>query len=75
MSKHEELAIISKELMLEQPFYGLFLIGLNKEFGKAVPTAGVSRQNINYKKLTFLNESSICPSTDNLNERRMPLYK
>ena len=49
MSKHEELAIISKELMLEQPFYGLFLIGLNKEFGKAVPTAGVSRQNINYK--------------------------
>lgn len=49
MNKHEELAIISKELMLEQPFYGLFLIGLNKEFGKAVPTAGVSRQNINYK--------------------------
>lgn len=49
MNNHEDLAIISKELMLEQPFYGLFLIGLNKEFGKAVDTAGVSRQNINYK--------------------------
>lgn len=61
MNKHEELAIISKELMLEQPFYGLFLIGLNKEFGKAVPTAGVSRQNINYKLVInpdFWNELS-----------------
>jgi predicted metal-dependent peptidase len=49
MRKDEELAIAGKELMLEQPFYGLFLIGLNKEWNNAIPTAGVSKHNINYK--------------------------
>ena len=49
MRKDEELALAGKELMLEQPFYGLFLIGLNKEWNNAIPTAGVSKHNINYK--------------------------
>lgn len=35
-----------------EPFYGLFLISLNKEFDeKRIPTAGVSRNGINYQLL------------------------
>jgi predicted metal-dependent peptidase len=49
MRKDEELALAGKELMLEHPFYGMFLIGLNKEWNESVPTAGVSKHNINYK--------------------------
>ena len=49
MDKHESLAKASKELMLKEPFYGLFLIGLNKLWEKRVPTAGVSKNNINYQ--------------------------
>lgn len=49
MKKDEELALAGKELMLEQPFYGMFLIGLNKEWNNRIPTAGVSKHNINYK--------------------------
>jgi predicted metal-dependent peptidase len=35
--------------MLEQPFYGLLLLNLQKEFSEKVPTAGVGLQGINYK--------------------------
>ena len=49
MRKDEELALAGKELMLEQPFYGMFLIGLNKEWNESIPTAGVRKHNINYK--------------------------
>lgn len=49
MRKDEELALAGKELMLEHPFYGMFLIGLNKEWNESIPTAGVSKHNINYK--------------------------
>ena len=49
MDKHESLAKTGKELMLKEPFYGLFLIGLNKVWQKRVPTAGVSKNNINYQ--------------------------
>lgn len=49
MDRQDSLAITSKELMLEQPFYGLFLIGLNKDWSKDLPTAGVCKENINYK--------------------------
>ena len=61
MKKDEELAIASKELMLDQPFYGLFLIGLNKEWNESIPTAGVAKHNINYKLVinpTFWSELS-----------------
>jgi len=54
-NKTDELAKASKDLMLKEPFYGLFLIMLNKQWNnKAVPTAGVSRQGINYQ--LYINE-------------------
>ena len=42
----DKLARASKTLILEEPFYGLFLIGLNKVFRKDLPTAGVSPKGI-----------------------------
>lgn len=51
----EELAKASKDLLLGEPFYGLLLIMLNKQWNnQAVPTAGVSRNGINYQ--LYLNE-------------------
>lgn len=35
--------------MLKEPYYGFFLIMLNKLWGKMVPTAGVSKNGINYQ--------------------------
>jgi predicted metal-dependent peptidase len=35
--------------MLEQPFYGILLLNLQKEWSKKVKTAGVGLQGINYK--------------------------
>lgn len=49
MTKDEELSKISKDMMLQEPFYGLFLLMLNKQWSKKVPTAGVSISGINYK--------------------------
>ena len=43
----DSLAKISKTLLLEQPFYGLFLISLNKVWRNDLPTAGVSINGIN----------------------------
>jgi predicted metal-dependent peptidase len=37
----------SKTLMLREPYYGLFLIGLNKTYRDDIPTAGVSKNGIN----------------------------
>lgn len=54
MNKTDELAKASKDLMLQEAFYGLFLIMLNKEWSTKVPTAGVSRKGINYQ--LYLNE-------------------
>ncbi len=45
----QNLTKICKDLMLEQPFYGLLLLNLNKEWTNKVPTAGVGLQGINYK--------------------------
>ena len=36
----------SKTLIFTEPFYGLFLIGLNKTYRKDLPTAGVSKHGI-----------------------------
>ena len=36
----------SKTLMFSEPFYGLFLIGLNKKYRNDIPTAGVSMNGI-----------------------------
>lgn len=40
------LSKTSKKLLFTEPFYGLFLIGLNKEFSGRIPTAGVSKNGI-----------------------------
>jgi predicted metal-dependent peptidase len=42
----DNLAKAGKTLILKEPFYGLFLIGLNKVFRKDLPTAGVSKNGI-----------------------------
>jgi len=42
----DKLARACKSLILREPFYGLFLIGLNKKIRKDVPTAGVSKNGI-----------------------------
>lgn len=45
----DSLARTSKNLMLKEPFYGIFLIMLNKIWDKKrVPTAGVGLNGINY---------------------------
>lgn len=49
MTDNEQLEKIAKSLMLKEPFYGLFLIMLNKVWRKEVSTAGVSRNNINFQ--------------------------
>ena len=49
-NREDSLARTSKELMLREPFYGFLLIMLNKIWdNKAVPTAGVSKNGINYQ--------------------------
>jgi predicted metal-dependent peptidase len=42
-----EVSRTSKTLILEEPFYGLFLVSLNKAYRKDIPTAGVSKHGIN----------------------------
>jgi predicted metal-dependent peptidase len=42
-----QLAKASKNLLLSEPFYGLFLITLNKDWKVEVGTAGVSKNGIN----------------------------
>jgi predicted metal-dependent peptidase len=50
MDKVTSLSKTSKELMLKEPYYGFFLLMLNKVWdGKRVPTAGVSKNGINYQ--------------------------
>jgi predicted metal-dependent peptidase len=46
---HGDIAKHSKTLMFKEPFYGLFLIGLNKEISNAVGTACVAKDGINTK--------------------------
>jgi len=49
MSIYHEVTKFSKNLMLKEPFYGLFLISLNKELTTSIPTACVTPDNINIK--------------------------
>ncbi len=44
---NDNLNKIAKSLMLEEPFYGLFLLTLNKKENTKIPTACVSLQGIN----------------------------
>jgi len=50
MDKAQSLSKTAKELMLKEPYYGFFLLMLNKLWdSKKVPTAGVSKNGINYQ--------------------------
>lgn len=49
INKSEELAKASKDLILKEPFYGIFLLMLNKVWNKNISTACVSRNSINYQ--------------------------
>jgi len=51
---NDKLARISKDLMFKEPFYGLFLIMLNKVWTDKVPTAGVGKNGINFQ--LYINE-------------------
>jgi len=43
---HEQLSRVSKTLIFSEPFYGIFLIGLQKEFSDKCATAGVGKHGI-----------------------------
>ena len=50
MDKVQSLSKTGKDLMLKEPYYGFFLIMLNKLWdSRRVPTAGVSKNGINYQ--------------------------
>jgi len=49
MDKVQSLSKTAKDLMLKEPYYGFFLIMLNKLWSKRIPTAGVSKNGINYQ--------------------------
>lgn len=50
MTREDSLGKASKELMWKEPFYGFFLLMLNKVWdNRKVPTAGVSKNGINYQ--------------------------
>jgi predicted metal-dependent peptidase len=59
----DEVSRASKILIFKEPFYGLYLIGLNKIYSEEIPTAGVSKHNIgvqliiNPKFFTNLSEN------------------
>jgi predicted metal-dependent peptidase len=54
--RSEQLGKASKDLIVREPFYGLFLLMLNKQWNNtAVPTASVARLGINYQ--LYLNEN------------------
>jgi len=68
MNNNESLAKASKELMFKEPFYGFFLIMMNKVWEKRVPTLGVSKNGINFQlsinekfwnSLTLLHQQGI----------------
>jgi len=51
MNREESLSKVCKNIMLKEPFYGLFIISLNKRWEKKVGTAGVAKKGINYELL------------------------
>lgn len=46
MVVQDHVAKAAKTLIFEEPFYGLFLVGLNKVYRNDIPTAGVSKNGI-----------------------------
>lgn len=70
MDKEELLARASKELMLTEPFYGYFLMSLNKLWDNKIPTAAVSKKDISCQLL--INEEFFMNLT---NPKRLGLIK
>ena len=62
MTREDLLGKASKDLMWKEPFFGFFLIMLNKIWTNRVPTAGVSKNGINYQ--LAINENFWCDLTD-----------
>ncbi len=52
--RSDSLARSSKDLMLKEPTYGLFLIQLHKEWTKKVDTSAIGKQGINV--MLYINE-------------------
>lgn len=48
-----DIGKIGKLLMMKEPFYGFFLLNLNKEFSTSLPTAGVGKSGIN--QMLYIN--------------------
>jgi len=48
-NKNDLLSKAGKDLMLKEPYYGIFLIMLNKFWSDRLGTAGVSKMGINYQ--------------------------
>lgn len=46
---NESLSKVCKDLMLREPYYGLFLVMTEKQWSDKIQTAGVSKHNINFK--------------------------
>ena len=51
LNRNESLSKVCKELMLKEPYYGLFLVMTEKQWTGEIPTAGVTKHNIGYKLL------------------------
>jgi len=49
MDLKDDIAIVAKKLLFEQPFYGFYLMMLNKSASKRLSTAGVSKEGIAFK--------------------------
>lgn len=49
IERSDSLSKTSKNLMFKEPFYGLFLISLNKKWNNSIPTAGVGINGISYQ--------------------------
>ena len=57
----DQVARATKKLIFTEPFYGLFLIGINKQYSKRISTAGVSKKGIGVQLTInpeFFNELS-----------------
>ena len=57
----DQVARTTKKLIFTEPFYGLFLIGINKQYSKRISTAGVSKKGIGMQlniNPEFFNELS-----------------
>jgi len=47
----KSISDIGKLLMIKSPFYGFFMLNLQKSFSESLPTAGVAKDGINIKLL------------------------